>query len=103
MIERPMFPVGNVRDLDGKNSLVVEAGGERILVRKVGDEWQAYSLRCPHKGAAMREIDLRDNVLACPLHGWLFDLDDNGRELHDYADLPRYTIHVENGSLLISF
>lgn len=103
MTEQRMFPVGNVRDLDGKDTQVVEVGGERILLRRAGDEWQAYSLRCPHKGAAMREIDLRGNILACPLHGWLFDLNESGRELHEHVDLPRYAVHIENGSLLISF
>lgn len=101
MFDEGWVRIGSVQEMSAKNTHVLEQDGEPILIHRTGDEWQAFSLRCPHKGGVMREIDVRDNLLACPLHAWLFELDDGGRERHEYGDLTQFPLQVADDAILI--
>jgi nitrite reductase/ring-hydroxylating ferredoxin subunit len=103
------FPEGEVR--------VVSAGRREVGVTC----WlgQLYAMRnvCPHQrgpvcrgwltprltATAPGTMELRDEapVIACPWHGWEFDLR-SGRALSDerYA-LRTYPVRVENGRVLV--
>lgn len=102
-MERGDVVVGRVDEMDATRTIFLDVGRDRVVVRKTGAEWEAHSMRCPHKGGQMRDKDLRGCILACPLHGWMFDLSDHGRETHGYADLPEYNLYVEDGIMKISF
>jgi nitrite reductase/ring-hydroxylating ferredoxin subunit len=47
------------------------------------------------------DLDLSTPILACPWHGWEFDLR-TGRALHDAQHrLHTFPVHVENGRVLV--
>jgi nitrite reductase/ring-hydroxylating ferredoxin subunit len=87
---------------DGAASMVRLGRREVVLVRR-GEEVFALANRCPHQGAEMcrgrlrseldgpsaGELRLRTEVpvLACPWHGWEFDLT-TGSSVFD----PRYRV-----------
>ena len=74
---------------------------EHIIITREQDEWVAYTLRCPHKGALMRLVDYRDGQLACPLHSWRFDLKNEGNEMHGYVNLMQYETTVRGDKLFV--
>lgn len=61
-------------DLPAGKSRAVALGGRSILVCNVGNEYFAVENRCTHQGAELEGGRLRNGMIACPLHGVLFDV-----------------------------
>jgi nitrite reductase/ring-hydroxylating ferredoxin subunit len=84
------FAVCYVDELPPGERRIVEISGRSIGVFRIGDEYFAVRNRCPHKGAPLclglqrglvtssqrgeYVIEHQDRILACPWHGWEFDL-----------------------------
>lgn len=54
----------------------VSAGGRNMLLARVGDDFHAVQLRCPHLAADLSRGTLEGSVVTCPLHGSQFDVTD---------------------------
>lgn len=100
-MERESYKVGNEADLLPTLPIIIEINGERVYVDKRGDLWVAFNMRCPHKGGKMKLTDIEGNLLACPLHGWVFDLDEQGEETHGYIGLTEYEITEKDDEIWI--
>lgn len=59
----------------GKGETVL-LNGRRIAVFNVGGEFFALDDDCPHRGGPLGPgwVDVEQCKVACPLHGWEFDL-----------------------------
>ena len=59
----------------GKGETVLLAG-QRIAVFNVGGEFYALDDDCPHRGGPLGSgwVDVEKCAVACPLHGWEFDI-----------------------------
>jgi nitrite reductase (NADH) small subunit len=75
--------------------------GRRLMMITVGERMFAFDDFCPHAGGPMHRGEFDGLVLTCPLHGWQFDLGDQGRELHGLAPLPMYPVRVVDGSVQV--
>jgi nitrite reductase/ring-hydroxylating ferredoxin subunit len=53
---------------------LVEVGGLRIVLARVGDAVYACADTCAHKGGPLSEGKLSGTRLACPWHGWHYDV-----------------------------
>jgi len=53
---------------------VFEAAGRQLAVFQISGTWYAIDNDCPHKGAALVGGEISGTTVACPLHGWPFDL-----------------------------
>lgn len=62
--------------LDEGRIMEIIVGGTAIAVAKVGGEHFALSNTCPHAGGPLGEGNLDGHVVACPYHGWQFDVRD---------------------------
>ena len=88
--------------LAGGSAIVRADGrGKPILVREVGGEYLALSLKCTHLGCTVK-VDESAQVLACPCHGSRFSL--VGEVEHGPADEPleRFPTSVEGEFVLVS-
>jgi 3-phenylpropionate/trans-cinnamate dioxygenase ferredoxin subunit len=54
----------------------VKAGGQAVLVAKVGDKFYAAENKCPHMGGNLSQGKLGGTVVTCPLHGSQYELTD---------------------------
>jgi nitrite reductase/ring-hydroxylating ferredoxin subunit len=52
----------------------VEAGGEKLLLTKVGGTYYASQRKCPHLGFNLCKGKLEGEAVVCPLHKAKFDL-----------------------------
>jgi nitrite reductase/ring-hydroxylating ferredoxin subunit len=67
--------VGARVDFDGvEGGKLVEAGGQRIAVFKLGDGYCAIEDTCPHAGGPLSEGPLEGDVVTCPWHGSRFNV-----------------------------
>jgi nitrite reductase/ring-hydroxylating ferredoxin subunit len=53
---------------------LVELDGTRIVLARVGDRVYACGDTCSHQGGPLSEGKLSGSRLACPWHGWMYDV-----------------------------
>jgi 3-phenylpropionate/trans-cinnamate dioxygenase ferredoxin subunit len=63
-------------DLQDGQMKSVKAGGQDVLVAKVGGKFYAADNTCPHMGGKLAQGKLAGTVVTCPLHGSQFNLKD---------------------------
>ena len=82
---------------------LVEAGGLRIVLVRVGDAVYACGDVCAHQGGPLSEGKLSVFRLACPWHGWIYDVRTGvcafpGRG----ASVPSYPVRVDSGEIWVA-
>lgn len=70
------LPVLDVAALPPGKAETVLLAGQRIAVFNVGGEFYALDDECPHRGGPLGAgwVDADVCQVACPLHGWVFDV-----------------------------
>lgn len=111
------FVVGRAADLAEGEKMAVEVNGRSIAVFNVKGRYYGLLNRCPHRGAALcagrflplvsatrpgeYHYDTETQLLACPWHGWEFDVA-TGQSYFDPTGMRGrpYTVAVESGELV---
>lgn len=62
----------------------------------------AVNGRCPHAGASMEHCEIEGALMTCPLHGWRFDLANDGIESHGYRPLTVYEVKEVGGYVYVN-
>jgi 3-phenylpropionate/trans-cinnamate dioxygenase ferredoxin component len=81
---------------------LVELDGIRIVLARVGDAVYACGDVCAHRGGPLSEGKLSSFRLACPWHGWIYDVRTGqcafpGRG----ARVPSYPVRVDSGEIWV--
>lgn len=105
-------------ELQPGERVIREVGGREVAVFNVDGEYRAVANYCVHAGGPVCEgtlsgmvtadpdewewgWDREDEILACPWHGWEFDLV-NGEHLADASyRLMTYETRVEGGEIVV--
>jgi nitrite reductase/ring-hydroxylating ferredoxin subunit len=79
---------------------LVEVAGVRIVLTRVGDTVYACGDVCAHRGGPLSEGKQSGTRLACPWHGWHYDVKTGqcvfpGRG----AAVPSYPVEIMNGEI----
>ena len=53
---------------------LIEVKGHRVVLTRVGDAVYACADACAHKGGPLSEGKQTGTRLACPWHGWYYDV-----------------------------
>jgi nitrite reductase (NADH) small subunit len=96
---------------------MVELGGHRIGLYRVGEELFALADRCPHRGAPLcsagriaTAIELRDGrpalaqrdaLVRCPWHKWDFDIASGRCLVHPTLRVRRYRVTVDQQDAVV--
>ena len=82
--------------------MVVQPGGEQILLVNVGGNVYACDDICSHAFASLSEGDLSGEEVECPLHGSAFNVT-TGEALTPPAfdSIKTYQTRVEGGDILL--
>ena len=80
----------------------VDLGGTLVVLARVGERIYACGDVCAHRGGRLSEGKLSGSKLACPLHGWIYDVR-TGQCLFPGrgASVPSYRVRVEAGSVFV--
>ena len=97
---------------------LVEVGGHRIGLYRVGKDLHALADRCPHRGAplcssgrSVRGIALRDGapaqgaepaLIRCPWHKWDFDIATGRCLVHPRLRVRRYHVTIDDDQIVVS-
>ena len=91
-----------VADLMPGAPLLVETEGTRLVLVRVGDDVHALGDTCSHKGGPLSGGKLSGTRLACPWHGWMYDVR-TGQCMFPQrgAPVPSYAVRVEGGEVWV--
>jgi len=76
-------------------SRAVEVGGTRVAIFNVEGSFHAIENDCPHRGASLEAGDFSGTTVACPLHGWQFDVTDGKCLTQPGTAARQFTVSVE--------
>ncbi len=90
------FTVAKAYDLPEGRARVVRAGGREIALVHARGRFVALSNTCRHRGGPVGEgdVDAPANTIACPWHGWEYDLDSGKGTLNPAARLETFKVEV---------
>ncbi len=77
--------------------VIPAAKGEIAIFRCSDDSVFALRNRCPHKQGHLSEGIVHGHRVACPLHGWVIDLESGEAVAPDNGCTPRLPVKVEDG------
>jgi nitrite reductase (NADH) small subunit len=97
---------------------MLDLGGHRVGLFRVGDALHALADRCPHRGGPLcssgrtvRGVSLREGSpaqgaerasLRCPWHKWDFDIATGRCLVHERLRVRRYRVTVHGDDLVVS-
>jgi nitrite reductase (NADH) small subunit len=81
--------------------VLAATGGDIAVFRTADDRVFALNDKCPHKGGPLSQGIVHGDRVACPLHGWLIQLDSGSAVAPDEGCVKRHEAKVENGRVLL--
>ena len=61
-------------DVTAGQPRLVETNGTRLVLVRIGEQIHALGDVCTHQGGPLSEGKLSGARLACPWHGWMYDV-----------------------------
>jgi nitrite reductase/ring-hydroxylating ferredoxin subunit len=94
--------VASLTDIPVGHPVAVEVEGARLVLARVGDSVYACGDVCAHRGGHLSEGRLSGPRLACPLHGWIYDVR-TGHCLFPArgGSVPSYPVRVEGDGIFV--
>ncbi len=86
--------VGSKEDLPTRGGCSVRIAGVDVALFRVGEDVIAVRNDCPHQHfSLLHEGELKNGTVACPMHGWTFDLK-TGRSIIGNGTLRQYGVKL---------
>lgn len=80
---------------------VLNVNKKKIVLAKLDAGVFAFDIYCPHVRGPMHRSEVNGCILTCPLHGWRFDLQRQGTEIHGYRTLQMFEVKESDGQYLV--
>jgi nitrite reductase/ring-hydroxylating ferredoxin subunit len=98
----PVLRVARLDDVLAGRPTLVEANGLRLVLARVKDDVFACQDACAHKGGPLSEGRLSGVRLACPWHGWMYDVRTGECVVPGRGHrVTRYAVRVEAGEVWV--
>jgi nitrite reductase/ring-hydroxylating ferredoxin subunit len=85
-----------IADIGDTQGRLWRHGAKRIALYRTPGGVYAADNRCPHQGYALKDGDIRGDVLTCAWHNWKFRLTD-GKCLFGGENIRTYPVSVRDG------
>lgn len=99
--DEPFARAGRVAELPPGAAKMLPVGDYDVAVFNVGGEFFAIDDVCPHFGGSLSEGTVDGSTVACPQHGWCFDLRD-GTMPRGRKSVATFDVRVEGEQILVS-
>ncbi len=97
--------VGRLDDIPRRGARRVTRPGGSLPIavfRTANDEIFALVDRCPHRGGPLSEGIVQGRAVACPLHGWVIELDSGRAEAPDLGCTQTVEVRLSGNRILLS-
>ncbi len=94
--------VASLEEVPTGQPTLVDLDGARIVLARVRDTVYALGDVCAHRGGPLSDGKLNGNRLACPWHGWMYDVR-TGQCLFPGrgASVPVYPVRIDAGAIFV--
>jgi nitrite reductase/ring-hydroxylating ferredoxin subunit len=94
--------VSRLEELVAGQPRLVEVNGVRVVLARVGDSVYACGEVCVHQGGPLSEGTLSGARLACPWHGWQFDMRTGNCLMPTRGGaVPSYPVRIDEGEVWV--
>lgn len=93
--------VASTADVKPGQAVVVEVNGKTLAVFNVDGAFHAIDNTCVHRGGPLGEGDIHGKVVACPWHGWQFDVTTGECLKNPSAKVDVYQVKVEGDDITV--
>lgn len=93
--------VGRTGEVPAGEGRVVDAGGKSLALFNVGGVYYVLDNDCPHRGGPLGDGDLDGAVIACPWHGWRWDVITGANANNPAVRVPCFPVTVEQGEIFV--
>ena len=80
---------------------VQEAGGKRICLTIVEQQWFAFAYKCPHASGIMADGFITNGEVVCPTHRYRFDLRNGRNTSGEGYHLKTYPVEQREDGLYV--
>ena len=88
--------LGRTAEVPAGEGRVIEAGGKSIALFNVDGTYCAIANGCPHRGGPLGEGDLEGTVVACPWHGWRWEVTTGANANNPAVTVACFAVSVAN-------
>ena len=93
--------VASTAEVKPDQAIVVEVNGKTLALFNVDGAFHAIDNTCVHRGGPLGEGDVHGKVLACPWHGWQFDVTTGECVKNPSAKVEVYQVKVEGDEIKV--
>lgn len=93
--------VGKTGEVVSGSGIVAEVNGKSLAVFQVEGSYYAIDNTCVHRGGPLGEGDLDGEVVACPWHGWEYNVKTGACINNPSACVKSYPVVVEGSDLKV--
>ncbi len=86
---------------DGGRYIHLLENGEAIALFKRNGRIYALGNRCVHRGGSIGDGEVTDSLVTCPMHEWVFRLDDGACIDNPDMRLQTYTVEVADQQIRV--
>lgn len=98
----PLVDVCALESIAPGGSLAVRAGGHDIALFNVDGAVHAIENSCVHAGAALAGGKLCGRTVACPAHGWKFDVTTGALAIAPSLAVRKFAVEIVDGRVLVA-
>ena len=80
---------------------VVDAAGKTLALFNVGGTYYAIDNGCPHRGGPLGEGDVDGALVACPWHGWRWDVTSGANANNPAVRVACFPVTVDGDRILV--
>jgi len=96
-----MDSVAKVSEVPNFGKKVVEISGRQILLINVKGAIYAVENECPHQGSPLNAAVVKDGYIACPRHGYRFNLTDGICAEHPEFVLATFPVQLSGDEITV--
>ena len=93
--------VAEVTDLQPGEGKTVVVGDRELALFNVAGQFHCIDNFCPHRGGDLGGGVLTDKTVACPLHGWRFDVTTGQSPVMPAAKVETFAVLVDGADVKV--
>ena len=91
--------VAKKSEIDAGTGKVVDVSGTPVALFNVDGAFYAIHNTCLHRQGSLGEGELSGNRVACPRHGWQFDVTTGQNDLNPDMKVQTYLVQIEGDDI----
>lgn len=93
--------VGAIEEFPEGQGRTVQVEGTPVAVFNVDGDLHAIHNTCKHKGGPLGEGQLFGSTVACPWHGWRYDVTSGDCKNDPDVEVRRFDVEVRDGDVYV--